>query len=797
MKISRKFINDYIALPKEVSIHDLAEAMTKVGNEYESAGAFCSATNLVVGYVKECIAHPDSDHLHVCQVEIKEGEVVQIVCGAPNVKAGIKVIVSLPGAKLPGGIEIKKGMIRGQESNGMICSLGELGIESKYQTEEDKSGIHILDNDAPVGMDALAYLEYDDEVIDFELTSNRADLMSMIGMAYEIGAIYHLPVTLPSNKIEKEVEDVHDYISLSVETETCPLYLARVAKDVVIKESPKWMKERLMACGIRPINNVVDISNYVMLEYGQPLHFFDYDTLGKEIHVRMAYDKEMLTTLDGQQRILHDENIVIADPEKAVCLAGVMGGLNTEVEKTTTKIVIESAIFSPYYTRRTAKEILRSEASSRFEKGLDPNRTYMAIERACSLLEQLANATIIKGIVAHDKIDKEEKKIAITKEKINHVLGMKLTMEEIIDVFTRLDFKTQVEEDTIHVTVPSRRVDISIEEDLIEEVGRIHGIDQLEEKLPLISSEPGSYERKYRKEKEIKGRLEALGLSEVVTYTLTGKEHLSEFTNDTFDAIKMQDPLSEDKMYMRHSLLPSLLQVASYNLSRKNKDIAIYEVSDVYYFENNKTKIKSLVSGLLTGKMIHNTWQHQEIKADFYYAKGIVENLLQYLGLSSRYSFETCDTPKEYHPYQSAKIILDRDVIGYIGMVHPKLSKVPLYVFEIDYGFILDKQIRSIKDKEFSKYPSIVKDVAFAFDEKVLAIDVMKTIQKAAGRLLLGIEVFDLYQGENIQSGKKSLAFSLTFQDFTRTLQEEEVMVLFNRVIEAVEKNHQGELRDK
>ncbi len=797
MKLSRKFVEDYIALPKDISIKDLAEAMTKVGNEYESAKRLSSATNIVVGKVIECIDHPDSDHLHVCQVEIKEGEIRQIVCGAPNVRAGILVMVALPGAKLPGGIEIKKGVIRGQESNGMICSLSELGIESKYQSEEDKTGIHILDDDAPIGTDALVYMGFDDEVIDFELTANRADLLSMLGMAYEIGAIYRLPVKLPDTKVQKEVEDISNYLSLHVETKNCPLYLARMVKDVKIMPSPKWMQMRLIACGIRPINNVVDISNYVMLEYGQPLHFFDYDTLGNEIHVRMAQKNETLTTLDGKERKLCEEDIVIANRDRASCLAGVMGGLDTEVEATTQNVVIESAIFSPYHIRRTARNILRSESSSRFEKGLDPNRTYEAIDRACYLLEKYANATVIAGLIKHDTMEKNTKVITITQEKINQVLGLSLTLDSILDVFHRLSFETEVSGSTIQVTVPTRRLDISIEEDLIEEVGRIHGIDDLEEKLPLVSSKPGSYERKYEKEKQIKQRLESLGMSEVMTYTLTSKENLAMFTLDEFDPIVMQDPLAEDKMYMRYSILPSLLQVAKYNLARKNKDLALYECSDIYYLKDGKVQTKTYLAGLICGTVLENLWQHQKIKADFYYLKGIVENLLSYLGLANRYHFIVEKVPKEFHPYQSACITLDKDVIGYIGMIHPKLAKESIYVFEIDLDYIFEKRIRQIKDKEISKYPTIEKDLAFLVDRKVYVDDMIKTIQKASGKLLVNITVFDLYEGENIAEDKKSVAFRLTYQDVNRTLQEEEVMVLFHKTIEEVTKKHQAILRDK
>lgn len=796
MKLSKNFLKEYLSLP-EIETKELAEAMTHVGNEYESITALSSATNLVIGYVRECEMHPDSDHLHVCQVEIKPQEVVQIVCGAPNVAAGQKVIVSLPGAELPGGIVIKKGTIRGQESNGMICSLSELGIESKYQSEEDKAGIHVLPEDAVVGEDPLSYLCYHDETIDFELTPNRGDLLSVLGMAYEVGAIYDQKVHLPNLEIEKEIEQVDDYVSVEVKTDKCPLYLARMVKNVTIQESPQWMKARLMASGIRPINNVVDISNYVMLEYGQPLHFFDYKTLGSKIIIRLAEEGEALTTLDGLERTLSSNDIVIANEEHAVGLAGVMGGLNSEVEASTKDIVIESAIFHPTNIRLTSKAILRSEASNRFEKGLDPNRTYMAIDRACQLLEKYANGTVIAGKVIHDTTDKTPKKIEITKQKINQVLGLELTLDEIIDVFRRLDFEVSHEQDQLVVTVPTRRIDLAIVEDLIEEVGRIHGIENVESKMPVGTGFPGGYEKSYLLEKTIRNHLSSLGLQQVRTYTLTSEKEVKQFTCDSFEPLALLDPMLEERKYLRYSLIPSLLQVANYNLARNVKDIAIEEISDIYFKEEDKVVQKKRVAGLLTGKVTKSLWQHIEIPVDFYYAKGIVENLLQYLGYGRRITFSLGEVPKEMHPYQSAVIYLDRTMIGFVGMVHPSLSKTPIYVFELDFSKLFETKVRPIKDREISKYPSISKDFAFVLDEEIFAEDVIRCIQKIGGRILESVEVFDVYQGEHVDPNKKSLAFNLVFREPTRTLNDEEVMVMFRKMIEEVENKFQGVLRDK
>lgn len=410
-------------------------------------------------------------------------EILDIVCGAPNVAVGQKVIVALNGAELPGGIKIKKGMIRGKESNGMLCSLSELGIDSKFQSEEDKKGIHILGDNAKLGEDPVKYMGLDDEIIDFELTANRGDLLSILGMAYEVGALYDKEVKQIDLKHSEEKEDINDSFKLDIKTDNCRLFLAKKALKVEIKESPDFIKNRLLACNIRPINNVVDISNYVMLETGQPLHFYDADRLGDKIEVRMAEDGEKLTTLDGEERTLCENDIVISDGKRAIGLAGVMGGLDTEIQNDTKNVLIEAAIFDGVKVRLTSKKIVRSEASNRFEKGLEPNRTYMAIERACVLLEKYASAKLLSKTVVYDKTEKEDKQIEISLEKINRILGSDISMEEAVDIFRRLGFNASVKDKKALVSVPRRRIDIDIEEDLIEEVGRIYGVNNIKRKI--------------------------------------------------------------------------------------------------------------------------------------------------------------------------------------------------------------------------------------------------------------------------------------------------------------------------
>ena len=794
MKLSRKFLNDYLDI-KNIDTKELAEKMVFIGNEYESINRVVNATNLVIGEVLECDNHPDSDHLHVLKVNIGK-TIEQIVCGASNVRKGLKVIVSLPGAKLD-DIEIKKTVIRGIESNGMICSLKELGLDKKYLTEQDIEGIHELDKDAKVGENPIEYLELDDETINFELTANRGDLLSIIGMAYEVGAIYEKEVKLPDIKITKEVEDIEDYLSLEVKTDKCPVYLARMVKDIVIKESPKFIKSRLIASGIRPINNVVDISNYVMLEYGQPLHFFDYETLGKKIVVRQAKENEKMTTLDSIERELSTGDIVITDGNTPVALAGVMGGLNTEIENTTKTVVIESAVFDSLSIRLTSKKILRSEASNRFEKGLDKNNTYSAVNRAVELLEKYADATIIKNTLVHDKLDTKENIIEITKDKITRILGIEISEEDILDIFRRLGFTVNANKELYKISVPTRKLDIKIEEDLIEEVGRIYGIDKLIGKLPKINVKQGKYDKNFEKEKEIRNRLHSLGLMGVSTYTLINEKDFNKFTIDKVEPIRLSDPLTIDRAVLRNSLISSLLDVVSYNFARKEKDLAIYEISKVYAKEREEVKERTLLTALITGNMLTSDFEHITVKSNYYYLKGIVENLLKFLGFYNRFSFEIDEFPNEYHPYRTAIIKINREIIGYIGQIHPKLSKEEVYAFELNLTKIFNEQIREIKCKDISKYPTIVKDIAVVLDDNIKASNVTKTIEKAGSRLLINTEIFDLYKGENIEENKKSLAFKLSFGSNEKTLNEEEINVLIENILNRLDKDHGAKLRDK
>ena len=786
MKLSTNFVKDYVDI--DVDVKKLAEDMTRVGNEYDSAEKLINATKLVIGEIIECVDHPDSDHLHLCKVNIGT-EVLNIVCGAPNARTGLKVIVAQDGAQLP-EITIKKGMIRGQESNGMLCSLAELGIDAKFLSQADKEGIAELGEDAIVGEDPIKYLGMDDNVIDFELTANRGDLLSILGMAYEIGAIYDKPVKEVDLSHNEQGEDINKSFEVEVKTDNCKLFLAKKAENVVIKESPEFIKNRLIASGIRPINNVVDISNYVMLELGQPLHFYDADRLGNKIVVRMAEPNEKLTTLDEIERELTDTDIVIANATRGVGLAGVMGGLETEVEPSTKNVIIEAAIFDSVKVRLTAKKIVRSESSNRFEKGLDPARTYMAIERACALLEKYADATIVTGTAKYDKTENNEKEIQLGFKNVNDVLGTVIPKEEILNVFRKLGFTYTVNGETVTVKVPTRRLDVSIKEDLIEEVSRIYGVDNIEGKLPVVPMRKGTYDRTQR---EIRNKMIALGLNETLSYILINNEEVHKFTLEEFEELRLLDPITEDRNTLRYSMIPSLYKIYEYNYARGQKDISLFEIGKGFYKKGEKYGEDTKLCALMTGK--YSLGLNNTKNVDFYTIKGVVEEILDYLGYAGRYMLIKQELPKEMHPGQSAYINVNGTNVGIIGKLHPNVTKEDVYVFEINLDELFQKKVGKMKYKEISKFPSIKKDVAFVVDKNLVSKDIEKIIKSAGGSLLTEIEVFDVYTGANVADDKKSIAYSLTFADNKKTLTDEEINGLMEKVMSNVCNKFGAEVR--
>ena len=776
--ISLEWVKDYIDI-NDQDLKELAVKITKAGINVEKV-ITNHINNLVIGEVVDCIDHPDSDHLHVCQVNI--GSVVtQIVCGAPNVRKGLKVIVALPGALLPGNFEIKKSKIRNQESNGMICALYELGLEEKT-IEAYNRGIEELDSSAKVGDDPIKYLGLDDTLYELDVHKHRNnDCYYHIGFAYEIAAILNRKVTLPDDSFKEIKDSIKDHFNLKVETKKCPYYLAKMVTDVKIKESPDFIKKRLLAAGMRPINNVVDISNYVMLEYGQPLHFFDKDKLGNNILVREA-NNENIITLDGKERKLTND-IVITDGNKPVCIAGVMGGENTEVDENTKTILIESAIFDAVSIRNTANRLdLRSEASIRYGKGLNYEYTNKAILRACHLLEKYADAKVLSDMVIHDEIDKKEKIVEFKPSEVDKMLGIKVSEEDMKKELERLDFKYKLDSGKFIVTIPNRRLDIDPNvNDIAEEIGRLYGYHNLVSTLPKVDIKKGDYIGNVKYRKLISKRLRSLGLNEVKTYTLVSRDMLK-FNYENKENVILPNPMSSDKEVIRTTLIPSLLNVYNYNKTRKVNDILIYEIAKTYDINYNED---SKICILMKGNYINNNWNNTKIKVDFYLIKGILENLLDYLGLKNRYSFTISDIPN-MHPGMSARVLLDRKEIGIIGRIHPTDSKDEIYICEISMDKLMTN-IKPIKYKEISKYPSIIKDMAFIMSKDTEAKEVLDVIKKSGGRLLTDINIFDVYEGENVGNNEKSIAYSLTFNDNTKTLTDEEVNTLFEKIIKDVE----------
>ena len=787
--ISMNWVKDYLDLNGE-DLVKVADDVTKAGINVEAV-ITNHIDNLVVGEVLECVDHPDSDHLHVCKVNVGK-ETVQIVCGAPNVRAGIKVIVALPGAVLPGDFEIKAGKIRGEESNGMICALFELGLEEKTD-ETYAKGIEELPEDAPVGLDAMEYLGCDDTLFDLDVHKHRNnDCYYHIGFAYEVGTIINKPVKLPEAKYNVDKSDsVDKHVKLTVDTDKCPCYIGRMVKNVKIGESPEWIKKRLTSVGMRSINNVVDISNFVMLEFGQPTHFFDADKLGNEVLVRNANDGEKIVTLDEIERNLLSSDIVITDGKVPTCIAGVMGGQNTEIDDNTKNIFIESAIFDSVSIRNTSKRLmLKSEASIRYGKGLNYEYTNLAMDRCLSLLEQYAGATVIDGVLLHDKVDKTEKIVEFTSNEINKYLGIEISDEDMEVQLKRLDFAYTLKDHKFKCTIPRRRLDIDPNiADMAEEIGRLYGYHNLVGTLPEVGMKRGVYKGDVGIRKTISRRLRSLGLNEVKTYTLVSPKMADMFKYEDRDAITLPSPMSQDKSIIRLSLIPSLLQTYEYNKARKVNDINIYEIGKTYdknYTEDHKVAL------LMKGSYITNKVNGINIKADFYLVKGIIENLFNYLGFKNRYDFQKVEV-KELHPGVSASILIDRKPVGIIGKVHPSIYKEEVYVAEFSLTKLYELTTKALKFKGASKYPEIQKDVAFIVPNELTNAEIEAVIKHAGGRLLDNIDIFDIYR--DIEPGKKSMAYNLTFKDDTRTLSDEEVMQVFNNIIKEVESKLDAKLR--
>ncbi|HCZ0243930.1 TPA: phenylalanine--tRNA ligase subunit beta [Staphylococcus aureus] len=781
MLISNEWLKEYVTIDDSVS--NLAERITRTGIEVDDLIDYTKdIKNLVVGFVKSKEKHPDADKLNVCQVDIGEDEPVQIVCGAPNVDAGQYVIVAKVGGRLPGGIKIKRAKLRGERSEGMICSLQEIGISSNYIPKSFESGIYVFSESQVPGTDALQALYLDDQVMEFDLTPNRADALSMIGTAYEVAALYNTKMTKPETTSNELELSANDELTVTIENEDkVPYYSARVVHDVTIEPSPIWMQARLIKAGIRPINNVVDISNYVLLEYGQPLHMFDQDAIGsQQIVVRQANEGEKMTTLDDTERELLTSDIVITNGQTPIALAGVMGGDFSEVKEQISNIVIEGAIFDPVSIRHTSRRLnLRSESSSRFEKGIATEFVDEAVDRACYLLQTYANGKVLKDRVSSGELGAFITPIDITADKINRTIGFDLSQNDIVTIFNQLGFDTEINDDVITVQVPSRRKDITIKEDLIEEVARIYGYDDIPSTLPVFEKvTSGQLTDRQYKTRMVKEVLEGAGLDQAITYSLVSKEDATAFAMQQRQTIDLLMPMSEAHASLRQSLLPHLIEAASYNVARKNKDVKLFEIGNVF-FANGEGELPDQVeylSGILTGDYVVNQWQGKKETVDFYLAKGVVDRVSEKLNLEFSYRRADIDG---LHPGRTAEILLENKVVGFIGELHPTLAAdndlKRTYVFELNFDALMAVSVGYINYQPIPRFPGMSRDIALEVDQNIPAADLLSTIHAHGGNILKDTLVFDVYQGEHLEKGKKSIAIRLNYLDTEETLTDERV----------------------
>ncbi|KAA0957902.1 phenylalanine--tRNA ligase subunit beta [Planococcus sp. ANT_H30] len=790
MLVSINWLKDYVNT-QQLPPAELGEKITRSGIEVDAViDRSHGMTNVVVGYVESCVKHPEADKLSICQVDVG-GEMAQIICGAPNIAAGQKVIVARPGAKLPGDINIKKAKLRGEESHGMICSLQELGIESKLVPKAYAEGIYVLPEDAKTGSDVIANFGLDDTVLELGLTPNRADAMSMLGVAYEVGAILSEEINLPEISYTEASDTAASMLSLSIDApEANPLYVAKVVRNIKVQESPMWLQQRLMAAGVRPHNNVVDITNYVLMEYGQPLHAFDYDLLETgNITVRHAKEDEMITTLDDAERKLSSRQLVITNGEKPVAIAGVMGGANSEVSETTTTVVIESAYFESGSIRQTSKDHgLRSDASSRFEKGVDPNRVIPAAERAAQLLSQLAGGEVLAGSVIFDELNKEEKIVKVSPDFINSRLGMKISFEDMWDILNRLKFNTEATNGQLVISVPTRRQDIQIPEDVVEEIARLYGYDEIPATLPEAETTPGGLTPYQAKRRIVRSLMEGAGLLQATTYSLTSAKSVKQFALEETETTRLLMPMSEERSLLRQSLLPHLLESVTYNTARRMDSVALYETGSVFLKgQDELLNEQEHLAVAITGLWLDHSWQGEKKPVDFFVLKGIVEGLSDKLGVELTFERGQMD---DLHPGRTAFIMHSGQRIGVIGELHPSEQKArdlkTTVVMELNLAVLLSKATDALVYMPVPRYPSMSRDVALVLSKVVEAATIETIIRNAGGKLLKDVRVFDLYEGDKMEAGKKSVAFSLTYFDPEKTLTDEDVIRAHEKVLAAL-----------
>lgn len=742
--------------------------------------------NVVIGKVLKIEPHPDADKLVVCQVEVGEAEPIQIVTGAPNVFEGAVIPVAKHKSTLPGGIKITKGKLRGVTSMGMMCSTDELGI-----SDERATGILILPEDTPIGADVTEVLGLNESVAEFEITSNRPDCMSIIGLARESAATFGREFKIPEVSVPENGESIHDYASVEIENpDLCSRFVGRVVKNVKIGPSPEWMQKRLKACGIRAINNVVDITNYIMLEYGQPMHAYDLNHVaGHKIIVRNAKEGEQLETLDDQPRTLPSSMIAISDAEKAIGVAGVMGGANSEVSEDTTLVMFEAACFHPVAVRRGAKALgMRTDASALFEKGLDAENCLAAINRACQLMTELGVGEVVGGIIDLYPGKKEQRVLPFEPEKMNHFLGLNVPVAKMIAILESLEFK--IEGDKVYV--PSFRNDVEGVADVAEEVARIYGYDKIPTTMMSGGGMGGGKNQKQKLEDLIRETLTDAGLYESMTYSFIDPKENDMVAIPTDDirrnVVVISNPLGEENSVMRTDMLSSVMKVLRTNYSRRNAEVGIFEIGTVYLPEGDTLPRETQIVAMATYGM-----------GDFYDMKGKVEQLLEEIGIAD-YDFIPCGEDASFHSGRCANLLLDGKKVGVIGQVHPKVATAfkvgtEVYAAMIDFEALLGGYTTDRQYKQLPKFPATGRDIAVLLDAAVNVGEIEKIIKKQNSPILESFKLFDVYQGEQVGEGKKSVAYSLSFRAEDRTLTDEEVNAVMDKVLDDLQKELHAELR--
>ena len=790
MLVSYNWLKQYTNI--EDNATDLAEKITRGGIEVEGVEYLAdNISNVVVGYVETKEKHPDAEKLNVCTVNVGEEDNLQIVCGAPNVDAGQYVIVAKVGATLP-GIKIKKAKLRGVESQGMICSLKELGLNQSVVPKNYQDGIYVFESEQKLGADAVEVLGLNDYILDLSITPNRADALSMRGLAYELGALYNQKVTFPDSEVEENYSDTE--LKVVVESDSCKNYLGQVVKNIEVKDSPLWLQTRLMNSGIRPINNIVDITNFVLLEFGQPMHAFDKDLVGNSIVVRNAKEGEVLETLDGEERKLKESDLVITDGTKPIALGGVMGGKNTEVSNNTKNIILESAYFNPVSIRRTsAAHGLRSDSSVRFEKGIDPNMQKAAIQRAVELILELCpNATVEASVGVVNK--EEEKEVVISTSYINNYLGITLSTEEITSILESLSFSVEVNGEELTVKIPTRRPDISIKQDLVEEVIRIYGYDNLASTLPKFSkTTKGGLTYSQRAIRDLRKVYVGLGFNDTINYSLVSDVESTQYTLDNHHKVRLMMPMTETHSTLRQSLIPGLLNTVQYNVARKQKDLKLLEIGRVFFGsgdDNIQPKETLYLSGALTGEENSTKWLNESSVIDFYTAKGYLEVIFERLGLDEKVLYKKAKIDG-MHPGRTAEVYLGEKLIGFIGEIHPVVASDKdlneTYVFEINLDEVISESKVKPKYEEVTKYPEITRDIAMLVDLVDEYQNIYDVIESINSKLITKIELFDLYVGPELLVGKKSIALTITYSDKQKTLTDEEVTKVHEKVLKALD----------